>query len=156
NIKINLEHDRGAYNGRAMISGLVCDQRGDAVQGARIAIEDRSAVTDDHGEFTIPALLPGNYEVKIVARAESLARKLTLVARDHATLTVRFHNQPEGPLVVAVARQFAAGARFQPGLGGGGMGVVGGVPGGVLGGIVGGVQMQAAGQQGAMAEMLMN
>src|ERR1700758_1212084 len=57
----------------AEISGLITDPSGLAVQGARISVENsntaatRAVSSNQQGEYSVPALLPGAYNVTIEA-----------------------------------------------------------------------------------------
>ncbi len=37
-VDVNVEHDRGAFNGRAEVTGVVVDQQGGAVEGATVTL----------------------------------------------------------------------------------------------------------------------
>src|SRR5271157_1704755 len=56
-IHVNLEHDRGPYNGSAAILGTVVDQRGGAVEGATVTIrgagQTRTAHVNADGQFSL-------------------------------------------------------------------------------------------------------
>ena len=63
---------QGHTTGR--INGTVKDPAGALIPGAQITVnsritgEERSAITDDQGNFTVPLLAPGEYTVKIAAK----------------------------------------------------------------------------------------
>jgi len=57
----------------AELSGLITDPAGLAVPGARVVVQSadtgatRTVSSNDHGEFSVPALLPGPYNITIEA-----------------------------------------------------------------------------------------
>ena len=63
---------QGHTTGR--INGTVKDPAGALIPGAQITVnsritgEERTAITDDQGNFTVPLLAPGEYTVKIAAK----------------------------------------------------------------------------------------
>lgn len=92
-IALQLEHDRGPDNGLAEITGRVTDMSGAVVPGARIRLRNiegslvRNAVSSAIGEFTFPALAPGQYQVRIESPGfRSALRTLSVAARDRAVL----------------------------------------------------------------------
>ena len=119
-IDVAIEHDRGPFNGTAEIAGtapasVAVVARAGATGKARTTIADRS------GQFRLPALDPGEYEVRI----GTLSKTVTLAARDRAVVTAVI---PQDTVVTVASppqrvRQFAMG------------GVVGGAVGGVAGGL---------------------
>ncbi|HEV2448242.1 MAG TPA: alpha-2-macroglobulin family protein, partial [Candidatus Sulfopaludibacter sp.] len=145
-IDVNVEHDRGPYNGRAEISGTVADSQGGAIEGAAVAADGRTATANADGEFSLAALPPGTYEVRVSHGPESATAKVTLQTRDRAVLAV--HLKVAGATeVVAMPQRLRFGGnvrQFDMG------GIVGGVPGGVIGGVIGG-----AGGGGAVAPRAM-
>lgn len=94
-IGVNVEHDRGPFNGRAEISGSVLDLLGAVGEGAAVTLRDtatgesRAAKADGAGQFRFSALPEGSYELKIASGRESASRKITLVARDRAVVYAR-------------------------------------------------------------------
>jgi hypothetical protein len=123
-LDLNIEHDRGAFNGRAEVTGVVVDQRGGAIEGASITLTSpgaaqRSARANSDGQFTLSAIPPGDYELIVSAGTETLSRNFTLTARDRAVVSVALRHEPSGATIVTAPLP--------------------GTPGGVLGGIVGGV-----------------
>jgi hypothetical protein len=97
-IAVRVEHDRGPDNGRAEISGRVTDVTGAAIPRAQIHLrrtEDgsvRDAGSGAGGEFTVSALTPGRYEVRIAALGfNTSSRTLTVVPRDRAILSVQLN-----------------------------------------------------------------
>ncbi len=163
-IEMQVEHERGPFNGRAAVMGSIVDREGGALESATITIRGRpgtaprSAKADADGRFSISAVPPGDYELQASSGSETVSKKLTLAARDIAILSI-FLRAP-APANVAVVqdmpqririggnvREFAVGRV---------MGVVGGVPGGVLGGIIGGVPSAAPAPVPIRAAMPMN
>ena len=92
-IDINIEHDRGPYNGRADISGVVADPKGGAVEGVSIAAREmasgqmRSATTDSDGAFRFSAVPAGDYQITVADGSVTANAKVTLNARDRAVLS---------------------------------------------------------------------
>src|SRR5450432_533362 len=73
---------------RATVAGMVLDQAGAAIPGARIRAVQRSTnlpaetVSDREGYYTLPYLQPGNYDIEVTAPGFSLLR------RENVTLLV--------------------------------------------------------------------
>ncbi len=92
-IDINIEHDRGPYNGRADISGVVADPKGGAVEGVSVAAREvasgqmRNATTNSEGAFQFTAAPAGDYQITVAYGSVTTAVKLTLNARDRAVLS---------------------------------------------------------------------
>ena len=125
-LELNLEHDRGPFNGRAEISGLVTDQNGGALDGASVTLvsgggASRTARVSVEGRFSLSAVPPGPYEIVVSSGAETLSRKFELAARDRAVLTASLRHQA-GDEILEMPMQWAGNA--------------GGAPGGVLGGVL--------------------
>lgn len=135
-IQVNIEHDRGPFNGRAEITGFVTDQTGAAVLDAQIEAREistgriRTDHTDAAGQFRLVAIPAGEYAVKVSsAGVQVAAGKLSLAARDRAALSVKVR-VALSDVVVSVPIQIAQineDVLPAPPLGG----VVGGVPGGI-------------------------
>ncbi|HZR29053.1 MAG TPA: MG2 domain-containing protein, partial [Terriglobales bacterium] len=75
-IDVNIEHDRGSFNGRAEIAGTVVDQRGEAVEGAVVQARQvstgktRTARTNASGQFNLAGTPAGDYQIKISNASE--------------------------------------------------------------------------------------
>jgi hypothetical protein len=89
--EVKIEHDRGAFNGRAEITGTVTDATGAVIPGATVTLrktgsgEIRTARADASGEFSFAAVAPGSYRAEIASPGfQMLAHELTVVARDRA------------------------------------------------------------------------
>ncbi|MGO9270083.1 MAG: carboxypeptidase regulatory-like domain-containing protein [Terriglobia bacterium] len=130
-IELNIEHDRGPFNGRAEIVGEVTDQSGAKVPGANVEVleaspgKTRTAKTNAAGQFSLSGLPAGDYTVQVSSpgfRTASLG--FTLQPRDRAVVSVTLF---VGAVTEAVEVTGAA------------VGIVGGVPGGAVGGVIGGV-----------------
>jgi uncharacterized protein YfaS (alpha-2-macroglobulin family) len=92
-ITVRLEHDHGPVNGRAEITGIVTDLTGAVVPGAFIVLRgsddksERRAVSDREGSFSLAALPPGKYDIRITAPGfMTSTRRLELAAQDRAVL----------------------------------------------------------------------
>jgi uncharacterized protein YfaS (alpha-2-macroglobulin family) len=140
-IEIKLEHDRGAFNGRAEIVGSVVDQWGGALDGISVTVREAStgktltAKTDAGGQFRISAVDVGDYLVQASTKSDKISRNLSLSARDRAIVSIAFGHEPGGTVVVVDPPQ-----RIR--IGGNVRAMAEGVPGGVMGGIIGGVPRQ--------------
>jgi uncharacterized protein YfaS (alpha-2-macroglobulin family) len=93
---VNVEHDRGPFNGKAEIAGTVTDPSGAVVPGASVEVRETTtnkiltAKSDASGQFTLSAVPGGNYTVQIVAQGFRAALgKFTLRVRDRAVLSAR-------------------------------------------------------------------
>ncbi len=151
-INIDIEHDRGPFNGLAEIAGSVVDPADAVIAGATVTVREtatgksRTATTNAAGQFSLAGVPAGDYEVSVqVAGFKVGSAKLVLKARDRAKMSVALAvGSVSESVVVAEVRQFDAG-RLQQGQqgqqagGGGGRGgrfavmdgIVGGVPGGI-------------------------
>jgi hypothetical protein len=91
---LQIEHDRGPFNGLAELTGTASDQTGAVIPGATVTLRQagtaamRTARTGRSGDFTFSGLIPGRYQARIVSPGfvES-SREVTLVARDRAILS---------------------------------------------------------------------
>ena len=90
-IVMNVEHDRGPFNGLAEISGTVCDATAAVVPGASIQLRAiasgsiRRAITRADGSFRLAGLVPGSYELRVSAPGFVISeRRLDLAPRDRA------------------------------------------------------------------------
>jgi hypothetical protein len=142
-IEVNIEHDRGPFNGRAEISGTAVDQWGGALQGATVEVRSlqsgkiRRATIGADGQFQLGGLPPGDYQVGISADSGSVSRKVELDPRDRAILSVLLRQDHAGAVVTfSESGRMLADFKVGGGIGGG---VAGGMMGGVIGGVVGGV-----------------
>ncbi len=94
-IGLNIEHGRGANNGRAEITGSVFDQSGAVIPDATIVARDRAtgatrnARPDRNGQFTLSAMPAAGYDVQVSAPGfRGAAGKFFVGVRDRAVLTV--------------------------------------------------------------------
>jgi hypothetical protein len=98
-IDVAIEHDRGAFNGRAEVEGTVIDQAGGALEGATVTVQEvsthasRQARVSADGKFRLSALLPGEYQITASTSKETVSTKVKLEARDHAVLSVFFRHE---------------------------------------------------------------
>jgi uncharacterized protein YfaS (alpha-2-macroglobulin family) len=141
-IGVNIEHDRGPFNGRAEISGTAVDQWGGALEGAVVQLRSvlsgkirRTNVGAD-GQFRLGGLPAGEYDVQVFAESGTVSKRVELDPRDRAVIAVLLRQEHPG-MVVAVSETTRMLADVK-------VGGVGGVPGGVAGGVMGGV-VDAAG-----------
>jgi len=93
-LNIDVEHDRGAMNGKAQIVGTVIDPSGAVVAWANVEVRGRgkrlllNAITDATGQFSLPAVLPGEYEIQITMGGFRMAAgSCSLHARDRAVIS---------------------------------------------------------------------
>jgi hypothetical protein len=134
-IELNIEHDRGPFNGRAEITGTVTDLTGAVVAGASIEIREvstgkiRNLKTTDAGQFSISGLPDGEYAIQVSSHGFKIAmlRELTLHPRDRAVLSATLQVGAASEVVEVESQAVLV------------RGVVGGVPGGAVGGAFGGV-----------------
>jgi uncharacterized protein YfaS (alpha-2-macroglobulin family) len=138
-IDLNVEHDRGPFNGLAEIVGTVTDPSGAVVPAANINAREvstgktRTVSANTAGQFDLAGLAAGKYEIQVsVAGFKIASREVTVQPRDRAVLSVHLAIG-EASEVVTVTGANPMILRRAMG------GVVGGVPGGVAGGVIGGV-----------------
>jgi uncharacterized protein YfaS (alpha-2-macroglobulin family) len=153
-IDLNVEHDRGPFNGRAEITGTVADPTGAMVANATVEAREVStgkkptAKTNAAGQFTLSAVPVGDYEVRVSSAGfRSVSLKFSVRPRDRAVLSATLSVGQVSTAVevesgaVVVETETAGIERLGGGIGFGRAmpaGVVGGVPGGVAGGAIGG------------------
>jgi uncharacterized protein YfaS (alpha-2-macroglobulin family) len=94
-IDLNIEHDRGPFNGSAQIVGTVTDPSRAVVTTATVEVRQvangktRTARANAAGQFTLSGLPAGDYKVEVSCAGFKIASKaLTLHARDRAVLGV--------------------------------------------------------------------
>jgi len=92
-IELNIEHDRGPFNGLAQITGTVTDPSGAVVPAASVEAREvstgktRAALANAAGQFTLSGLAAGEYEVQVSSAGfRTASRKFALQARDRAVL----------------------------------------------------------------------
>src|ERR1700730_18603445 len=134
-MNVNIEHDRGAMNGRAEIVGTVTDPSGAVVPGADVELRSvasgkiRPSTTDASGRFTFSGLPKGDYVIQVSQMGfKRAAQVLALDARDRAVLSAVL-SLGQASEVVEVG---AASVEVQT------ESAMLGVPGGVAGGVGGG------------------
>jgi len=136
-IGVNIEHDRGAFNGRAEIIGTAVDQWGGALEGAVVQLRSvlsakiRRTNVDADGRFRLGDLPPADYEIAVFNGSGSVLKRVELEPRDRAILSVLLR-QEHSEAIVAVSDTGRMVADFKVGFG-----MAGGVAGGVMGGVVG-------------------
>ncbi len=132
-IDLNIEHDRGPFNGMAEMTGSAVDQQGGALEGATVTARavaneaTRSTWVNANGQFSLSGIPAGEYDVKVSSGGETVSRRVSLRVRDRGVLSVMLRQQDAGS-VVAVANPPVG---FRRG------GVIGGVLGGVAGDLMG-------------------
>jgi uncharacterized protein YfaS (alpha-2-macroglobulin family) len=138
-IAVNIEHERGSFNGRAEIIGTAVDQWGGALEGVSVELRSmlsgkihRASVGAD-GQFRLGGVPAGDYQIGISSGSGSVSSRLELYPRDRAVLSVLLR-QENSETVVAISDTGRMVADFKVGFG-----MAGGVPGGVAGGVIGGV-----------------
>jgi hypothetical protein len=136
-VEVNIEHDRGPFNGRAEITGTAVDQWGGALEGATVNVGSiqsgnvRTAKASANGQFSMGALPAGEYEIQVFTESESVSKKIRLEPRDRAALSIFLRQEPAGS-VVAVNEDVETRVELKAGVGfGGGAGAGGGAFGGM-------------------------
>ena len=93
-LALNIEHDRGPYNGLAEIVGSVHDQTEAKIPQADLELhnidtaQQRKAVSDASGQFSLAGLPPGRYKVIISADGfVSSTREFALQPRDRVIIS---------------------------------------------------------------------
>jgi hypothetical protein len=141
-MNVNIEHDRGPFNGRAEVVGTVTDPAGAVVPGAQVELrrvftgKTRTTRTDAAGNFSLSGLPGGDYVIQItMAGFKTAAQTMTLHARDRAVLsaTLTIGQTAEAVEVTAASPVLQAEMAVMAAP------VPAGVPGGVVGGVVGGI-----------------
>jgi uncharacterized protein YfaS (alpha-2-macroglobulin family) len=94
-IDLNIEHDRGPFNGLAQIVGTVTDPSGAVVPTASVEVravatgKTRTARANAAGQFDLSGLPAGDYNVRVSCAGFKIAsQRLSLHARDRAVLGV--------------------------------------------------------------------
>jgi len=109
-IGLNIEHGRGANDGRAEITGSVFDQTGALIPDATVTARDRAtgatrnARSDNNGQFTLSAMPPADYDVQVSAPGfRGAAGEFFVGARDRAVLKVMLRVAGEAEQVSVVS-----------------------------------------------------
>jgi uncharacterized protein YfaS (alpha-2-macroglobulin family) len=142
-INVNIEHDRGPFNGRAEIVGTVTDPTGAVIAGADVELRSvgsgkiRPTTTDASGRFSFSGLPKGDYVVQVTQRGFKMAAQtLTLEVRDRAVLSAVLSVGS-----VSEAVQVSAGAMQLQTTNAEVAGAPGGAAGGAIGGLIMGQQL---------------
>lgn len=107
-LDLQIEHDRGPFNGRAEITGVVADQQGGALAGVTVVLRDRSngsqrtARTNTNGDFRMNAVPAGDYEIEISLGAELVKKSVSLAARDRAVIAANLKQTAAGMVISVV------------------------------------------------------
>jgi hypothetical protein len=121
-INLEVEHERGPFNGRAEIVGSVIDPMGASLPGATVSALEissrrtRNATTDAGGQFTLSAVPPGTYRVQVSAQGfRIVSRQFVLEVRDRAVLLVTLvvGTVSETVTVTAMGDRVRVGGRFE-------------------------------------------
>ena len=151
-IDLQIEHDRGPFNGRAEVAGAVKDTNGAAVAGATITVRDaatgtmRTATSNAAGQFTLAGLAAGDYQLRVSSPGfETASRAVTLKVRDRAVLSavLSVGAVTEAVEVAVVNNRMERRDGTHLGVAGG---VIGGIVGGAPGGMGGGMRQFDAGR----------
>ena len=93
-IEVDIEHDRGPFNGLAEIAGTIIDPAGAVIAGANVSAREKSsgktrtARTDAQGNFSLSGVPPGTYKVEVTLPGfKTNVQEFTLQARDRAILS---------------------------------------------------------------------
>ncbi len=93
-LTLNIEHDRGPFNGLAEIVGTITDPSGAVISGASVAIREvstgkkRAVATDAAGQFTLAGVPAGRYDLQVSqAGFKTASRRITLRARDRVVVS---------------------------------------------------------------------
>ncbi len=116
----------------AAISGLVSDQTGASVAGAKVELVSglvaiRSVVTDSEGRYRVEGLQPGEYTVRVTAPGfQSMERRVNVTASGSAVADFRLAVQALEESVLVTAERLKAEVEAQRALTPGGVTVVDG------------------------------
>ncbi len=106
-IAVNIEHDRGAFNWRAEVSGTAVDQWGGALEGAVVQLRSvlsakiRRTNVDADGQFRLGDLPPADYEVAVFTGSGSVLKRVELEPRDRAILSVLLRQEHSEAIVAS-------------------------------------------------------
>jgi uncharacterized protein YfaS (alpha-2-macroglobulin family) len=95
NVDLDIEHDRGAFNGLAQITGRVTDPSGAAIPGATVRVlevatgKGHTITSDAGGQFKLAGVHAGDYQIQASARGfANAASTFSLKVRDRAVISV--------------------------------------------------------------------
>ncbi|MBI4903035.1 MAG: carboxypeptidase regulatory-like domain-containing protein [Acidobacteria bacterium] len=141
-IEVIMEPDRGPFNGRAEITGLVNSPG--PVTGISIVVRERTSRATystrpaTSGTFTFSALPPGDYVLEVHDASLPSQRGVTLAARDKAVVIVTLAPDQFDRIAIVEQASFDRNIRFMRA-----NRMADGVAGGVIGGVIGAVPAAA-------------
>jgi uncharacterized protein YfaS (alpha-2-macroglobulin family) len=93
-VALNIEHDRGPFNGLAEIVGTITDPSGAVVSGASVTLREtstgkkRTVAADATGRFTLAGVPAGRYDLQVSQTGfRTASRAFTLRGRDRAVVS---------------------------------------------------------------------
>jgi hypothetical protein len=109
-IGVKIEQDRGPFNGRAEVVGVVTDVTDARVPGAKILLRSASngdtlrTIADATGSFGVTAVPGGEYQISISSQGfMTSSTKFSIESRDRAIVTVRLAVGAETQTVTVVS-----------------------------------------------------
>ena len=109
-IGVHIEQNRGPFNGRAEVVGVVTDVTDARVSGAKIQLRNISngdtlrTIADATGSFTLTAVPSGKYEIRISTQGfMTSSEKFSVEPRDRAIVTVRLAVAADTEVVTVVS-----------------------------------------------------
>jgi uncharacterized protein YfaS (alpha-2-macroglobulin family) len=142
-IDLNIEHDRGPFNGLGEITGTVTDLTGAVIPAATVDVREtssgktRTAKTNATGQFSLSGLPAGDYKIQLASQGfRTISRAFTVHARDRAVLSVVLDVGTSSTVVEVSGQAVVVQTEMA--------GVAGGVPGGVIGGAMKGREVDFA------------
>jgi hypothetical protein len=120
-VAVQIDHDRGPFNGLAEIVGTVNDSSGAIIPGTLVRLRQRAtnstrvARASSTGQFLLSGLPTGAYELEFSAAGfERVERRLVLAARDRAVVATVLGVGRATETVNVTAKDLAVGVEFDP------------------------------------------